>query len=206
MKCFRRWFLCLCVLLMISGCACAEVDAAFLEATEGAQVFLDDNGIDTVIRPSGQPFFGTMDHENMQLCSYLDYVEMPGMEDTVFIRLTLAVETWEQTSADRIGIRVGKENYIFEVNARISEYDMTYYEDYVICLTDKSLPMLKAMAGGKTDTFELTLYGEKQITGRLELSRKTAKTVYNRYVDAKGHKQNLESFREIWPCIVEKSR
>ena len=30
------------------------------------------------------------------------------------------------------------------------------------------------------------------------------KKIYNRYVDAKGNKQNLESFRDIWPCVVEK--
>ena len=57
-----------------------------------------------------------MDRENVQLCTYLDFVEMPDMEDTVFIRMTFALETWETIGADRVGIRVGKENYVFEVS------------------------------------------------------------------------------------------
>ena len=131
---------------------------------------------------------------------------MPDMEDTVFIRMTFALETWETIGADRVGIRVGKENYVFEVSPHTSEYDMTYYEDYVVCLTDKSLPMLKAMASGKTDTWEITFYSEDPVTGLLRIDRAAAKKVYNLYVDAKGSKQNLESFRDIWPCIVEKTK
>lgn len=203
---FRRFCAVMWILLLLSGTAMADVNTSMLEKTEEATVFLDDNGVDTVIRPSGQPYFGEMNQENTLLCTYLDYVEMPDMDDTVFIRLTLALETWETISADRIGIRVGKENYIFEVSAYTSEYDMTYYEDYVFCLTDKSLPMLKAMGSGKTDTWDITFYGKEQVTGTLHLDHTAAKKVYNRYVDAKGNKQNLESFRDIWPCVVEKGK
>jgi hypothetical protein len=205
----RRMFKCLCVMLiliLISVSALAEVDTGRIESMEDASVFLDDNGIDTVIRPNGQPYFGEMNRDNVQLCTYLDFVEMPDMEDTVFIRMTFALETWETIGADRVGIRVGKENYVFEVSPHTSEYDMTYYEDYVVCLTDKSLPMLKAMASGKTDTWEITFYSEDPVTGLLRIDRAAAKKMYNLYVDAKGSKQNLESFRDIWPCIVEKTK
>ena len=196
----------ICVLLMLSVSAAADVDAAMIESMEDASVFLDDNGIDTVIRPNGQPYFGKIDRENVQLCTYLDFVEMPDMEDTVFIRLTLALETWETINADRVGIRVGKENYIFEVSPRTSEYDLIYYEDYTLCMTDKSLPMLKAMASGKTDTWDIVFYSEDTITGTLQIDRTAVKKLYNRYIDARGNKQNLESFRDIWPCIVEKAQ
>ena len=39
----------ICVLLMLSVSAAADVDAAMIESMEDASVFLDDNGIDTVI-------------------------------------------------------------------------------------------------------------------------------------------------------------
>ncbi len=200
----KHWCAVLAFLLLCSGTALAEVNTAMLESTENAAVFSDDNGVNTVIRPEGQPYFGEIQQENTMLCTYVDYVEMPDMDDTVFIRLSLALETWEPIAADRIGIRVGKENYIFDVSARNSEYDMTYYEDYVFCLTDKSLPMLKTMASGKTDVWDLTFYGAKQVFGSLHLDHTAMKKIYNRYVDAKGNKQGLESFRDIWPCVVEK--
>ena len=73
----RRMFKCLCVMLiliLISVSALAEVDTGRIESMEDASVFLDDNGIDTVIRPNGQPYFGEMNRDNVQLCTYLDFV------------------------------------------------------------------------------------------------------------------------------------
>jgi hypothetical protein len=66
--------------------------------------------------------------------------------------------------------------------------------------------MLKAMASGKTDTWDILFYSEDTITGTLQIDRTAVKKLYNRYIDARGNKQNLESFRDIWPCIVEKAQ
>ena len=203
--CRRGLSLILCLLLFAVS-ACAEVRMEKLTGLRDAQVFTDDNGIDTVIRPAGQPYFCSVEAENAELLAYLDFVECPNEEDTVFLRLTLAMETWDRISAVRMAIEVGKQRYIFTVKAKVSEYDMTYYEDYAVCMTDLSLPMLKAIAGSRTDEWPLTFYtgdGE-QVTGTVRLPHGDVKTAYNAYVDARGPKQNLESFRDIWPVVVEK--
>ncbi|MBQ9306316.1 MAG: hypothetical protein IJ229_00210 [Clostridia bacterium] len=191
-------------LLVLPMTAMGEVDLDVLSGLEGVRTSLADNGVDTVIRPEDQPFFGEMEERNLGVCAYLDYVVRPNEEDTVFLRLTLALETWEQVSAGRIGITVGKERYVFTVRPTVSEYDMTYYEDYEICMTDLSLPMLQAMVKQKKDTWEIIFYGEKEHQGSLTLPAQAVKGLYNAYVDARGNKQNLESYRDLWPVAVER--
>ena len=131
-------------LLMLLAAARAEVDTQTLEQMEGASVFLDDGGILTVIRPDGQPFFGTTDSEEASAAAYLDYVEDPDA-DCVFLRLSISLEAWDALLLDTLTLTVGKTEYCFSVDAVTSEYDMVYQQDYTVCLTDVSLPLIRDM-------------------------------------------------------------
>ena len=61
----KHWCAVLAILLLCSGTALAEVNTSMLESTENAAVFSDENGVDTVIRPEGQPYFGEIQQENI---------------------------------------------------------------------------------------------------------------------------------------------
>ena len=197
----------LCTLLLISAYAVSEVRTDVLLEMDGVQTFEDDNGIDTVIRPAGQPYEGTVEREDTQLLAFLDYVETPDEGDLVYIRLTLALETWEQLSADSISLECGKQRYVFDLMPRISEYDGTYYEDYMIFLTDTSLPMLKAMAGSRQDDWSVVFHtGEETVKAQVHIPHGDIRSIYNSYTDAKGLKQDFEPWREFHPVRVEKAK
>ena len=107
-------------------------------------VYTAANGVDTVIRPLDQPFMGETALEDGELIAYLDYIDLPN-EGAVFLRLTFSLLTPEMLGADTLRVTVGKTDYVFPVTAEISEYDTIYYEDYAVCLTEASLPMVEAI-------------------------------------------------------------
>ena len=128
------------LLASVSRAEEAAVDAAALEAMPGCEVFLDENGVDTVIRPAGQPFAGVAAGQDCELYAYLDGVEKPD-EGAVFLRLTVALMTPEAVDAREMTLDAGGGSYVFKVTADTGEYDAMYYEDYAVCLTDESLPL-----------------------------------------------------------------
>ena len=182
----------------------AEFDTASLEALPGMAVYLDDNGIDTVVRPMDQPFEGTADEAGASACAFVDYIELAD-EDIVFLRLTVSVESQEQLAAGRLALHVGKQDWVFTVQPVISEYDMVYQEDYAVCLTDESLPMLKEIARSKTDAYAFSLSGgERSLSGEVRLRGAAVAALYDCYVQLGGPQQNLAFYRDVWPVRIEK--
>lgn len=191
-------------LLVLFGAALAEdFDQAGLENMENCDVYLEVNGVDTVVRPKDQPYPGETELEDSELSVFLDFVQMPN-EDATFMRLTLSLMSYEFVAANEMTIVVGGKNYVFSVFPEVSEYDMTYFEDYITCMTDESLPMIKAMARSKTDTFAIKLAGAGEVNGSITLDLDAVAELYDAYVDLGGAAQDLEQFRALWPVMIIK--
>ena len=201
----KRCILLTLALLLCMGAAFAEVDTRALEELPDMAVFPADNGVDLVVRPLNQPFFGTCDDGDISVCAYIDYLEHAD-SGLVFLRLTVATTADHEIWADELTIVVDREQYTFPVHSRVDEYDQIFMEDYTVCLTDLSLPLLKAMARSRKDTHAFTLTGSSTLTGTLTIPGDAAAALYDAYVDLKGNKQNLEMYREIWPCTVTKTK
>lgn len=199
----RALLLLLSLLLLLPALALAEIDNAMLEGTEGMNVYLDNNQVDTVIRPQNQPFEAVSDAEYTDVFAFLDFVEMPNEHATV-MRLLIGLESSDPQYASELRITVGGTTYVFPVEPVVSEYDMIYFEDYGVCFTDESLPMVKAMARAKTDTFTAVLVGERELTLTLTMPRKEVAALYDLYVDAGGTSQALSYLRESYPVTIQK--
>lgn len=198
----KRMILLLSLLLLLPALALAEMDNAMLEETEGMNVYLDSNQIDTVIRPETQPFEAESDEEYTDVYAFLDFVEMPNEHVTV-MRLLVGLESSDPLYASELRVTVGGTTYIFPVEPVVSEYDMIYFEDYGVCFTDESLPMVKAMTRAKTDTFTAVLVGERELTLTLTMPRKEVAALYDLYVDAGGTSQALSYLRDSHPVTIQ---
>lgn len=202
MKQFLALFL---TVLMMTSAAVADFtfDIAELERTPDCMVYPEENSADIIVRPTNQPFIGELDVEYGELIAYLDFIEKVD-EEVVLLRLVISTALDEMFSADTLTIAVGKKSYSFDVYPVTSEYDRTYYEDYVVCFGKEGLKFVKAIAQTKKDDpLEITLEGADSITGRVIIPGDTAAYMYDRFVDLGGKKQELEYFDEIWTMEVK---
>ena len=154
----RGILLLLTLLLLLPAASLADMDNDLLESTEGMLVYLDNDQINTIIRPEDQPFEGEVDMPYAYVRAYVDFVERPNDHATL-MRLLVGLESEEPQYASELRVTVGGTTYCFPVETVISEYDMIYFEDYSVYFTDESLPMLKAIARAKSDTYDVTLLG-----------------------------------------------
>ena len=200
----RAILLALCMVLLAAAALAEGFDQAALEQLEGWMVFQDAYGVNTIVRPEGQPYLGSMDMDSATLETYLDYIQIPD-EDATFIRLMVCLTSWEFTGTRQLTITVGEKDYVFRVTPEVWEYDLTYFEDYTLCMTDESLPMIKAMARSKTDTFPIELMGEYGAwTGSITLPQDKVAEIYDTYINLGGLRQDLSFCRETWPVMIMK--
>ncbi|MGN0779296.1 MAG: hypothetical protein ACI4MJ_09135 [Aristaeellaceae bacterium] len=185
--------------------ACAEVDGMALRQTEGSMVYTDGNGVDTVIRTMAQPFMGTTELEDGELIAYLDYLDCPN-EEAIFLRLTFSLVTPELLAADTLRVTVGKKHYTFPVSASIHEYDTMYFEDYALCLTEASLPLLQDIIRQKGKPVAVTLEQEDGGTavGEVTFPAEQVQAILARYKEVGGMTQPLERFDSLWPVEITK--
>jgi len=200
----KKLALCMAACLAAAGVALAGgFDQAELERTPDCQVYIEEMGVDTVVRPMDQPYMGTLDEQGGMLAAFVDWVEKPD-EGMTFIRLTASVMSGQRIAASEIAITVGGETWVFTVQPVIQEYDTIYYEDYALCLTDVSLPMLKAMARDDAGVFPVELRGLETVQGTLLLPPQRLAEIYDRYADLGGLTQNLAICQDLWPArLVE---
>ena len=214
-------FLALLLVMCLPALALAEVDAMELQTRENMQVFTASNGVDTVIRPMDQPFIGETSLEGGELIAYLDYIDMPN-ENRVFLRLTISVVTPDMAAADTMALKVGKKTYTFSVQPEINEYDTIYYEDYAVCLTGESLPILediikldakaedvaalheKYQLDGKPVQVTLSCEGMEPISGSVVIPAENVKAIRDRYEKIGGMAQDFGAFEETWPVEISK--
>lgn len=191
--------------LMMPLSALAEADGMALRRTENCMVYTAANGVDTVIRPLDQPFMGETALEDGELIAYLDYIDLPN-EGAVFLRLTFSLLTPEMLGADTLRVTVGKTDYVFPVTPEISEYDTIYYEDYSLCLTEASLPIIDAIIWQKGAPVGVSLEQEgwEPVTGEVVFPEEQVQTVLDRYEEVGGLKQELGRFDMVWPVDISR--
>lgn len=185
----KKLLITLLVCLLVFPSLAFAVDTAMLEAMENVNVFLDDRtGTDTVIRPDGMPWFGSCSQDGSTAVCFLDLVEMPNRGMTAF-RLTVSLETLSPIYADKATLTVGGKDYPIIPESAINEYDMTYYEDYFLVLSDELLDAVKAMYGKKGGAFIVTLDGEEVVRCSFEADKAVVQGMYEAFKAAGGEKQ-----------------
>lgn len=198
----KRMLTLLLALLLLGGAAAAEgFDCLELERTPDCLVYQEAPGVNTVVRPMEQPFECMVDREGDELVCCLDFIEMPN-EDAVFLRLTLSLMTRSPLNAGEMIVEVDGVSYAFPVTAMASEYDQLFFEDYAVCITDESLPMVKAIARSRRDGFSATLVGTESVACTLSLPPESVAAIYDRYIDLGGKQQDLSIFRDLWPVRI----
>ena len=193
-------------LLMTAAMAESPFDVAELRQTENMNIFTPYGSVDTVVRPMNQPYMGqaTMP-EDGGIIAYVDYITLVDADATL-LRLVVSIEAYDPVSADQMRITVGKKTYTFDVDYEQSEYDGLYMEDYAVCLTDASLPLLKAIAQQKKDEpilVEFLALGDVVFVGEVIIPGKEAAALYDRFIDLGGKKQELKRLDATWPCVVK---
>lgn len=204
-------------LLTLLLALCLAVPAAFADDTFNVAALQQDDDLyafthpgtlDTVYRMLNQPYFGQAEFpEYGSLAAYVDYVTLVDLDATL-LRLMVSIEVFDPIGADEMRLTVGGKAYTFAVTYDQSEYDGLYMEDYAVCLTDASLPLLKAIAQQKQDApipVELLYQGEAVFTGLVIIPGEDAADLYDHFVDLGGLRQQLKQLDESWPCKVEKA-
>lgn len=197
----------LCAMLCMSAAAAESVfDNAELQRMENTYTFTHPGTVDTVVRLENQPYLGQVDEPyEGGLLAYVDYIIMPD-HDATLLRLFVATEAFDPIAADEMRLTVSGKRYTFAVSYEQYEYDGLYMEDYIVCLTDASLPLLKAIAQQRTDApipVEFLSLGEIVFAGQVIIPGEDAATLYDRYIDLGGKKQELKRLDATWPCTVK---
>lgn len=192
------------LLALMLPCAALAFDNETLRSTAGCDVIEDFMTGEIIVCPVNQPYMGEM--EDGMLMVWVDYIEKLNPEVTL-LRLAVSVMIYDPMWADTVTLTVGGKAYAFAVEADQYEYDGIYTEDYITCLTDASLPFLKAVAQQKQDdpvTVSFSCGGEVVLTGQVIIPGEEAAQLYDRFVDLGGKQQELKSLDDMWPCEVTK--
>jgi len=202
----KKMLVLLLCLMMTAACAESAFDTAELQRTENMTVYTPFGSVDTVVRPMNQPYIGQVDAPwDGGLIAYVDYITLVDADATL-LRLVVSIEAFDPISADQMRLTVGKKTYTFDVDYVQAEYDGLYMEDYEVCLTDASLPLMKAIAQQKTDapiSVEFLSLGEKVFEGMVIIPGQEAAALYDRYIDLGGKKQELKRLDATWPCVIK---
>lgn len=194
-------------LLLCGSAALAEFDTASLRDMENTTTFTHPGTVNTVTRLMNQPYLAQVDAPSEgELSVYVDFITLPDYEVTL-LRLLTGTVTYAPLAANEMRITAGGKRYTFTVNYEQSEYDGIYMEDYAVCLTDTSLPLLKAITQQKTDKpiqVEYLSLGEVVFSAQVIIPGQDAALIYDRFVDYGGKKQDLSWYDAMWPCKVEK--
>lgn len=194
----------LALVLMLPVMALAEFNNEQLRQQEDFIMMTQPGSWDLLHCPMNQPFRGEM--EDAWLDVSVDFVEK-GELGVTLIRVAVGIEVFDNVYADTITFTVGGKCYAFAVEADVFEYDGVYQEDYYICLTDASLPFLKAIAQQKKDEpipLAFISMEETVATGCVIIPGGDAAMIYDLFIDLGGKTQDLKALDEIWPCTITK--
>ncbi len=197
-------------LMLFVPAASAEFDLSPLKSDPNMMSFPQQGTVNTVYRPMNQPFIGQPDEPfDGELVAYVDYITLVD-EDMTLLRLTVSTVAYESpVNAEQLRLTVGGKHYTFPVSREVSEYDGLYMEDHSVCLTDTSLPLLKAIAQQKKDApipVTLLCEGETVFSGLVVIPGDEAAKLYDQFVNLGGKKQELKKLDQRWPCQVEKAK
>ena len=204
----KRFMAFLLALLLAAPAALAEFDTAPLKDDPALYSYTLPGTVNTAYRPVNQPYIGQVDEGfDGDLVVYVDYLTLVD-EGATLLRLTVSTTVFDYPlNAQEFRLTVGGKRYTITAGHEESEYDGLYMEDYSACLTDASLPLLKAIAQQKQDApipVELLSLGDVVFSGLVIIPGEEAAELYDRFVDLGGKKQALKQLDELWPCKVEK--
>lgn len=195
-------------LLLMTSAALAEFDLAPLKSDPDLSVFTQPGTVNTVYRPLNQPFIGQVDETfEGEMVVYADYISLVDKGVTLLRLMVSTVAYALPLNADQLRMTVGGKRYTITVHHEESEYDGLYMEDFTACLTDASLPLLKAIAQQKNDApipVELLSLGDVVFSGLVVIPGEEAAGLYDRFIDLGGKKQELRKLDALWPCEAEK--
>lgn len=208
MKRILSMILCLCLFFPVL--ALAEFDLAPLKNDPSLIVMPQPNSVNTVYRPTSQPFIGQVDEAfEGELVVYVDYITLVN-EGVTLLRVMASTVAYDTAlNADQLRLTVGGKRYTLNVSHEESEYDGLYMEDFSACLTDASLPLLKAIAQQKKDAplpVELLSLGDVVFSATVVIPGDDAARLYDQFIDLGGKKQSLKQFDDLWPCKIEKAK
>lgn len=190
-------------LVLLPAVALAEFDTeTLLERANVTRSF--DKNQDTVYSLSDVFYLGEIDEGTLLLT--LDFVEKSALDMTL-IRVDVLLMLYDMMVADTVTFTVGGKSYAFTAEPETFEYDGIYQEEYILCLTDASLPFLKALAQQKKDApipVAFSRMGEVRLEGQIVIPGEDAATFYDLYIDLGGKKQDLKSIDDMWPCEIVK--
>lgn len=192
-------------LALLPAAAWAEFDLDGLFAREEVTESVDA-AWNTVYSLSNPFYLGEI--EDGTLMVTLDYIR-DSQTDMILIRVDVLAMLYDLMRADTLTFTVGGKQYAFGVTADVFEYDGVYQEEYVICLSDTSLPFLKAIAQQKKDDpIPVTFLraGEPVLEGVVVIPGDDAASIYDLFIDLGGKKQDLQSVGERWPCGISKAK
>lgn len=194
----------LALLLALPLGAAAEFNNAALEQTEDCIVMMRPGSWDVLVCPVNQPFQGELADGWLDVS--VDFVQKVDIDMTL-VRVAVRIEVFDNVYADTIAFTLGGKRYAFSVEADVFEYDGIYQEDYCICLTDATLPFLKALAQQKKDDpipMEFISGGEIVMTGSIVIPGADAAWIYDLFIDLGGRSQPLKEINDLWPCTITK--
>lgn len=197
-------------LMLLPGLALAEFDTAALLEQDGVLQSVDAQW--NTVYSLSNPFYMGEIGESWQdygdsLLVTLDYIERSDLYGMTLIRVDVLLMAYEMLGVDTVTFTVGGKSYAFTVSADVFEYDGVYQEEYVICLTDASLPFLKAIAQQKTDAPIPVMFsreGEVVLEAQVVISGEDAAHIYDLYIDLGGKKQDLKAIDDMWPVEIRK--
>lgn len=191
-------------LLLLCGGALAEFNNEELERTENCIVMMQPGTWEKLICPMNQPFRGELADGWLDVS--VDFIQKERLDMTL-IRLAVGIEVYDNVYADTIVFTLAGKQYAFRTQAEVFEYDGVYQEDYYICLTDASLPFLKAIAQQKTDEpipLAFVSLDETVMTGSVVIPGEEAAWIYDLFINLGGRSQDLKGIDELWPCTITK--
>ena len=200
----RKLIAILLALALLPTMALAEFNTQALMQEEDFIVMMRPGSWDTLYCPMNQPYPGEAGDAWMDVS--VDFVELVDIDMTL-VRVSVRVEVFDNLYADTITFTVGGKRYAFAVQADVFEYDGVYQETYDVCLTDASLPFLKAIAQRKKDDpipVEFLSGGQSVLTGRVVIPGDDAARIYDLFIDLDGKSQDLKSVDGMWPCEITK--
>ena len=189
-----KQFLCILMVLTVLAFSCAFAENGeglfqieVLDEDESIFSYIDDNHIDTVYRPDGQPFEGTAS-EGIVL-AYIDYVELPNA-DVVALRLAIGIETYEELYGTELVLRAGDTELTLAVDPYITEYDMICQEDYTVYLVGDTAALVDALLKNNGE-LDFIIRGDREITGSIDIPVESLQAIWDNYVALGGLEQDF---------------
>ncbi|MBR5345973.1 MAG: hypothetical protein IK127_09145 [Clostridia bacterium] len=194
----RLLFVLMALVLLTFSCAFAENGEGLfqieaLDEDESIFSYIDDNHIDTVYRPDGQPFVGEANEGDVM--AYLDYVELPNA-GVVALRLSIGIVTNEELYGTELDLACGDTELTFAADPMITEYDMIWSEDYSVYLAGEAAALMEALIQNEGQ-LDFVIRGDREISGSIRIAPDFLRAIWETYVELGGLEQDFSKLISV---------